>query len=603
MFIFQITSWEPSKPSPAPKASGKKYSFFIDLQYDAQGKGRLVKIEFFVDKQGRARLCTEENIPRNIRRKYGNSLLSAVLSATGLQVHEDKLGYVLMGSDRKKLDYHVEFSLKDGSEGIPYVVDRNGVRIYCDVRNVALSELLDGALIKMKISSAACDLRNSSIKPITKVFTEFKLYNLDGSETLVYSSNERRFDDERQLRFDYVTETAKFEKLYEYHLLYNLQKERLMPKKAGWLDQIAERASRFRDYQSVPAAPQPAKADSNELGMTSSLQYQTQKGKEACGMPVQDLAPANVFQASFDVIADGMTLAIGNSRPQVSVKPYMGMQAPADLRASQKTKPLQERRQSHAGSASASKENKQSQRSSEPKPIPLSSLKNLKAAIFDLDGVVVDSEKAHLASFNQCLAPLGVKIDAKIWRRQYTGIGSYAIMRDVFQKNCIKEDVHLWVQKRAEIYQGYIQKNGLREIQGFAKVYKFLSENGVKVAVASGGHEPHIAKSLELIGLPKIRYVGLESVKRRKPAPDTFLVAAKRLKVKPSQCVVFEDSLAGVEAAANAKMPCIALSTTLRAGALKGRAALIVKNFKSSALKKLLSRLVNKPKLNSKKKR
>jgi len=62
--------------------------------------------------------------------------------------------------------------------------------------------------------------------------------------------------------------------------------------------------------------------------------------------------------------------------------------------------------------------------------------------------------------------------------------------------------------------------------------------------------------------------------------------------VKPTECIVFEDSLSGMEASARAGMPCVALSTTMDPRELRGRAALIVKNYKSKKLKKLLALLL-----------
>lgn len=227
-------------------------------------------------------------------------------------------------------------------------------------------------------------------------------------------------------------------------------------------------------------------------------------------------------------------------------------------------------------------------------PVPFSSLKNFKAAIFDLDGVSVDSEKAHLKSFNETLAPLGVRISEGYWRRNYTGTGSYSIMEDVFRRNWVNESAKEWVAKRAVVYQKYVEKYGLPEIAGFKLANSYLNAQGVATAVASGGHNSHIAASLQSLGLPKMLFVGMENVARPKPSPELFLLAAKRLKVRPSECVVFEDSFVGIEAARRAGMPCIALSTTLPKKEIKGKAALVISNFKSPALRRLFARLIRR---------
>jgi len=226
------------------------------------------------------------------------------------------------------------------------------------------------------------------------------------------------------------------------------------------------------------------------------------------------------------------------------------------------------------------------------KPVPLSSLKRLRAVIFDLDGVIVDSEKSHLQSFNRVLAPLGAKISSSIWKRNYTGVGSVAILRDVFAKNGIKEDIRATLSKRAEIYQDHIEQKGLQATKGFRNFFATLQANGIATAIASGGHKPHILASMMAIGMPNIPFVGLEDVKNRKPSPDAFLLAAEKLGVPPSECIVFEDSLAGIKAAAAAGMPCVALTTTMPRAALVGKAALIINDFKSPQLRRKLARFI-----------
>jgi beta-phosphoglucomutase len=226
--------------------------------------------------------------------------------------------------------------------------------------------------------------------------------------------------------------------------------------------------------------------------------------------------------------------------------------------------------------------------------VQIPSLNRIKAVIFDLDGVVVDSENAHLATFNSLLSQLGIKISRQAWRKRYAGVGSYAIMEDVFRRNGIALDSREWVGKRAAIYQKYVEKRGLPTIAGFNRFYALLKRHGLKVAIASGGHRSHIAASLRSIGVSGVPFVGLEDVKRRKPAPDAFLLAAKKLRVLPEECIAFEDSLAGVRAVAAAGMPCVALQTTLPRSALAGKAALIVKDYRSPKLRRLFVGLLGK---------
>ena len=228
-----------------------------------------------------------------------------------------------------------------------------------------------------------------------------------------------------------------------------------------------------------------------------------------------------------------------------------------------------------------------------PEFVPISSVKHLKAVIFDLDGVVINSMGLHRKSFNALLAPLGISISAKAFRK-YGGTPSEKIIVELFQKHGIKESVKEWTRKRTELYQEYLEKYGVRPIEGFKEFYNLLLSNRIKVAVASSGEEPHIRAALESIGVRGIPVISIQQVKRGKPAPDLFLLAAKRLKVKKGQVIVFEDAASGLEAARRARMPSIALSTTLPEAALQGKAALIVRNFSSPRLRKLFSCLIGR---------
>ena len=225
-------------------------------------------------------------------------------------------------------------------------------------------------------------------------------------------------------------------------------------------------------------------------------------------------------------------------------------------------------------------------------PVPFSALTSFKAVIFDLDGVIVDSEMVHPRTFELALARYGIKIDNAHWKRAYTGIGSYAIFDDLVKKYKIHEDARELVKKRNAIYLAEIRRNRLPVIEGFKEFRHELVQHGVKEAVASGGHTNHVEESLRSVGMGNTMFVSIEMVKKGKPSPEIFLRAAKRIRVKPSECIVFEDSLSGVEAAARAGMPCVALSTTMSARQLRGRATLIVKNYKSKKLKRLLDLLL-----------
>lgn len=211
----------------------------------------------------------------------------------------------------------------------------------------------------------------------------------------------------------------------------------------------------------------------------------------------------------------------------------------------------------------------------------------LKACIFDMDGVIVDSEPAHRKAFLQLMKPFKIKIQVKRWKEEFTGTGSKHIMTVLFKRNNIKEDVDEWVKKRSRQYNKLLEKEGLKRIPGFMRFYRQIKKHKIKHCIASGGHRKNIIKSLKAAGIKNhFKIFSAESIKKRKPDPEIYLKAAKFLKIKPAECVVFEDSAAGIQAAKKAGMKVVAFTTTLPKSKLP-KSDLYVKDFRSVSLEKI----------------
>lgn len=182
----------------------------------------------------------------------------------------------------------------------------------------------------------------------------------------------------------------------------------------------------------------------------------------------------------------------------------------------------------------------------------------IKAVLFDFDGVVAQTEPIHLQTFRELLKPLGVKISEERWYREFTGIGSTAIMAKLFQDFKIKKDVKIWVKKRKLLYQKYVKNGTIRATPGIRKFLLELRRKNIKIAIVSGGHSTNINRVLEKLKLMEFfdsyNIISLEDVKNRKPHPEGFLLAAKRLLVRPKECLAIEDSISGIIAANRAKM-------------------------------------------------
>ncbi len=180
----------------------------------------------------------------------------------------------------------------------------------------------------------------------------------------------------------------------------------------------------------------------------------------------------------------------------------------------------------------------------------------IEAVIFDLDGVLSDSEKVHLKTFNDVFREHAIKISETYWNENYTGRGSEFIVQDIIEKNSLDLNVEKTMKKRSEIFSLIVNEGKVRPIKGSKKLVRIIRNKGIKAIVASGGHKKHVKAQLKSIGLEDMKFLAMEDVKNRKPAPDVFLMAAKLIGVKPRNCIVIEDSKSGFVAAKRAKMKC-----------------------------------------------
>ncbi|MDE1798568.1 MAG: HAD family phosphatase, partial [Candidatus Micrarchaeota archaeon] len=207
----------------------------------------------------------------------------------------------------------------------------------------------------------------------------------------------------------------------------------------------------------------------------------------------------------------------------------------------------------------------------------------IRAVLFDLDGVLSDSEALHRKTFNAVFARFGVRVPKSYWLTHYTGTGARFIIEDIIRKHHIREPLQKLMHERVDLFLREVEAGHLKAVPGAKRSVDWARDNGLKVMVASGGHRVHIKEQLGSIGLSDLPFVGLEDTPRQKPHPDIFLAAAARLGVKPGECLVIEDSAAGLKAARAAGMRCVLVGTHHPAG-VRGKAAKWMKKMNAAAL-------------------
>lgn len=206
---------------------------------------------------------------------------------------------------------------------------------------------------------------------------------------------------------------------------------------------------------------------------------------------------------------------------------------------------------------------------------PRLSMRPYSAVIFDMDGVIVDSEPRHEQTFRDIFHELGYGDRHGIHFHDYIGRSDRALWDDFIAMHRPPQSL----EELTELKQGRFLDN-IRAAQPiFAGIPELVAKlaSGTKLAVASGSLHIVIETVLAMRDLKRHFpvVVSVQDVGRPKPAPDIFLRAAEQLGVPPQECVVIEDSAAGVAAARAAGMRVIAITNTLPADRLRDADAVV----------------------------
>lgn len=179
----------------------------------------------------------------------------------------------------------------------------------------------------------------------------------------------------------------------------------------------------------------------------------------------------------------------------------------------------------------------------------------MKAVIFDMDGVIFDSERATYLCWKKVAEDHGLERMDEVYRR------CIGVTLEVTRQICLDaygEDFpyEQFAKEASELYHERYDGGRLPIKEGVREILSYLKGNGIPIAIASSTRQKRVTTQLDEAGLLSYfdAVVGGESVSRSKPAPDIFLYAAERLGIAPEDCVVIEDSFNGIRAAHAAGM-------------------------------------------------
>ena len=200
----------------------------------------------------------------------------------------------------------------------------------------------------------------------------------------------------------------------------------------------------------------------------------------------------------------------------------------------------------------------------------------LKACIFDLDGVIVDTAHYHFMAWKRLANELGVELTEKENER-LKGVSRMQSLDIILELGSIRRsevEKELLAAKKNIWFVEYINTMKPSEIfPGVKELIGKMRSHGKKVALASSSKNAKAVIDLLDIASLFDEMVDGTMIVHTKPDPEIFLLAASRLKINPTDCLVFEDAEAGVEAAIRAGMKCVGVGSPEQLG----KANLIVK--------------------------
>jgi HAD superfamily hydrolase (TIGR01509 family) len=217
------------------------------------------------------------------------------------------------------------------------------------------------------------------------------------------------------------------------------------------------------------------------------------------------------------------------------------------------------------------------------------------AIIFDMDGVLVNSNPYHLAKWVNFLDDRRITYKEEELPELILGKRNDAAFRHFLGRDLTYEEASRLSEQIEENFRR-IFKPHAKALPGLDRLIREFHQAGLPMAVASSALRANVEFVVDALGYrPYFRsLVSGDEVENPKPDPEIYLKAAKHLAVEPGDAVAFEDSYVGIEAVKNAGMKCVAIASTFPIEKLEPMADIAVPSFEELTLEKLRTLFVPK---------
>ncbi len=186
-----------------------------------------------------------------------------------------------------------------------------------------------------------------------------------------------------------------------------------------------------------------------------------------------------------------------------------------------------------------------------------------RGAIFDWDGVIINSAAQHEVSWNRLAKECGKTLPENHFKRGF-GMKNEVIIPELLGWTTVPVEIRILSLRKEAIYREVVREQGMTALPGVEPWLRALRDEAIPCVIASSTHRENITTTLEVLGLEEFfsAIVAGEDVKRGKPDPEVFVTAARQIGVEPVDAIVFEDALVGITAARAAGMRVAAVAST-----------------------------------------
>ena len=184
--------------------------------------------------------------------------------------------------------------------------------------------------------------------------------------------------------------------------------------------------------------------------------------------------------------------------------------------------------------------------------------------IFDMDGVVIDSNPYHKIAWEKFLVGRGIHFDDQLFDNVLSGRTGPTSLRIIFGDELPHKDLEVFLEEVDNNYQSILRES--KDVKPIAGIYDFLDQvrgNGIRMALATSAPELNIELGLQKLNLEHTfeHIIGKVDVTHGKPHPEVYLTTLNLLGMQAESCVVFEDSKAGIQSARSAGIPVVGISS------------------------------------------